>query len=880
MLSDYSQIPDAIVFMIGDTSYDIKLDSPYKSGFAWQKETQTHAHFVYDWGSDWKAKLGPPIVDDWNDDSKWPPTLKVRCVLTCYSLKGYSYVAIAEHNTFCPDPDSPATNQLKHGQEVTRSDYHTLAVGIDDGSSALDPAGPGRMELAQAITSRGGLALAAHPNVVDYGNRKPSWVPADLKGFARAGGRGVEVFNNSVDQGMRVLCLSEVGNPDRWKGWAESEWDQALQSRFKLWATAGDDYTPNMNAFGVDGGSIRVLTRSDASNQADIEDALFRGDFYATQGSKGPRISGIEVDEGASTITVTTDAKSTITFTGKNGIGVPLLERQNVTTAEYPCKGTEGYVRVRVTRGSKHSWSQPIFVNQVMTRRTTLHSPALVVLGDARLMVDGPSGTTVDATTVPTSDLPEAVPPGGYIGYVYDFTADSVLSEASLTITYRESDVTTVRPERLAIYQYDPAASDWAELPSIIDTHPRTVRTDLDSLGLCTLSARDEVDPTGPAIAIVSPPDGATIADVAVVNVRATDDNGAYKVTFYLDGTPIYIDDFPPDGWSMLLDPALVVPGHHTLVAEALDNAGNSGQDQIQIVVPAGTGAAPPIVSITSPENGGVVKGDTTIAGNVTAASAPDVGVFIEDKLVGMADFDASGNWALAWDATDETAGPHALHARAVDSMGARGEATVTVTVVPPDSTPPVIAFSPNPGVCLIDSTTALVLNATALDTESGVANVTATLNGSPVSLPCQVMAPGDYEFTVSATDNAGNATTQTADYAVYRLTWVPPVVRGNTFPFQVGSTLPIKFSVWDSSARLVSGLAPTVTIKGPLPSAAVRWSGPAVYSRDKEPCFKVGVPTKGWSVGTYRAEISGPAISNCVSIQLSLKKGSVAVAP
>lgn len=681
LLGDVAEIPSAIVNMIGDTSYEVSVHSPYTSGFSWQKECQTHAHWNSDVWQWWSAK-GLPY---WS--TKTAPE-KISWLEQKYADNGYSYVCVTEHTELSQEP-SPATsvNHVRRCQEITAGDHHLLAIGVDypDGTLVIVPGT--RQEDVKAVMEHGGVPIAAHPNTTSKDRLEFSWALSDLEALARAaGGRGcMEIFNNSADQWLRILYRAY-----RWNGWAEREWDLALGARTPIWGTAGDDFTPNVGNMGLDGGCIRILTQQDATTQTDFMACLRTGDFYATQGKDGPRFTEISVNPIERRITASTEGKSIITFVDKNGIDAPKKGRvfgsspawlNGVTSAVYEYRGDEEYVRVQATQGAKNSWSQPIFVDRLIQKSLTLASPGTMTIGDAVLNVIGPTGTNVNGATVGTGDLPGTAPPGGYYGDVYSFTADNTLTSIELTVTYRESDIVGVNPSRLVLYQYDPANSAWNDLSSTVNPALRTVTASPASLGLFALSAKDEADNTAPTVTFTAPAEGASISAGTTASVDTGDDNGAVKVTFFLDGTPFAADSFAADGWSTVLDPTLIAAGNHTLRAEATDAAGNVGQASIAFTVPAAVAAAPPTVTVAAPADGAVVSGIATLTGSVTAASSVDVGVFCDGTVVGLASVDEGNQWSFDLDTAGLSNGARAVVVRAIDAMGATGEATITLNV-------------------------------------------------------------------------------------------------------------------------------------------------------------------------------------------------------
>ncbi|MEW6380808.1 MAG: DUF1566 domain-containing protein [bacterium] len=365
-------------------------------------------------------------------------------------------------------------------------------------------------------------------------------------------------------------------------------------------------------------------------------------------------------------------------------------------TTSAPQKDTFYVVRFRYTDGSD-VWTNPIFVDveskssspPILVRARTdslpVSLPIELSLADALLTANGSGGAAVQGMTISSFDCPaESLPPSGYISDIYYFNADDTdnisISNIRLTITYNDSDL-YVNPSRLTIYQYDPMAKNWVELPSTIDTTLHTVTANPYSLGIFVLSAYDEEDFVAPDIAFEIPTDGVILCEPTTVKVRASDYNGVIKVRFYIDGVWFEIDNFREDGWSTTFDPHLITAGTHTLTAEAFDAAGNSSQAEITISIPESVAAMSPVVSITSPANNAGVSGQIALTGTVTAASMPEIVAVVDETPIGWAEIDDQGRWTIELDTTMLDNGQHTISILATDSMGAQGTASLTITI-------------------------------------------------------------------------------------------------------------------------------------------------------------------------------------------------------
>lgn len=120
---------------------------------------------------------------------------------------------------------------------------------------------------------------------------------------------------------------------------------------------------------------------------------------------------------------------------------------------------------------------------------------------------------------------------------------------------------------------------------------------------------------------------------------------------------------------------------------------------------------------------------------------------------------------------------------------------------------PPQITISSIENEYLLDSN--IQINFSATDNLSGVASISATLNGAPV-LSEQLVSltkPGVNTFEVTAVDNEGNEATVTRIFSVtYSLSgFLSPVKPDGTGTYNQGRILPVKFQLTDVSSSFIS---------------------------------------------------------------------------
>lgn len=187
------------------------------------------------------------------------------------------------------------------------------------------------------------------------------------------------------------------------------------------------------------------------------------------------------------------------------------------------------------------------------------------------------------------------------------------------------------------------------------------------------------VDSTLPAVSITSPSGGATVSGAVSVAVSATDNVGVSSVSLTIDGNPRGSDTSSP--YTFQWDTTTASNGSHTLIASAIDTAGNAASYSITVTVsnsapPPDT--TPPTETITSPSDGGKVSGNASVYVNV----ADNVGVtrnelYVDGVLVSSS---SALPFTTKWNTGKVKAGPHVLLCKAYDAAGNIGFSQV-VTV-------------------------------------------------------------------------------------------------------------------------------------------------------------------------------------------------------
>lgn len=149
----------------------------------------------------------------------------------------------------------------------------------------------------------------------------------------------------------------------------------------------------------------------------------------------------------------------------------------------------------------------------------------------------------------------------------------------------------------------------------------------------------------------------------------------------------------------------------------------------------------------------------------------------------------------------------------ATDKAGNTATTTRTINL---DKTPPVLTMPVFAASYLLNST--YTFNFGATDALSGVATMQATLNGTPVTSGSTVTLAhlATNTFILTATDVAGNTSTQTATFAVVYnfIGFLPPIPNDGSGLFKLGSTVPVKFQLTDANGTLISTAVAHLTIQ------------------------------------------------------------------
>ncbi len=139
----------------------------------------------------------------------------------------------------------------------------------------------------------------------------------------------------------------------------------------------------------------------------------------------------------------------------------------------------------------------------------------------------------------------------------------------------------------------------------------------------------DNLDGIAPSAAITSPTNGAAVSGNVAINATASDNIGIQRVEFLLDGGLLGSDASAPYG--MTWNSATASNGAHTLLARAVDLAGNTGTSAAVGVTVSGGGQTGPVTAQFANEdaNDGYVKASANGASAAVGTLESSLGLAI-----------------------------------------------------------------------------------------------------------------------------------------------------------------------------------------------------------------------------------------------------------
>ena len=264
-----------------------------------------------------------------------------------------------------------------------------------------------------------------------------------------------------------------------------------------------------------------------------------------------------------------------------------------------------------------------------------------------------------------------------------------------------------------------------------------------------------------PKLAITAPADGAVLGSSNVtVTGTASDDRGVLRVELSIDDST-WVPAAGTTSWTCTL---LLQEGRNTILARVLDTSGNRNITAIivNVVIPDVT---PPTVTITSPAEGSVLSYRSV---NVSGTARDNKGVARVDVSLDNITWypgTLTDRWTSALVLVE---GRNTIYARAIDISGNIGLASIGITVVIPDTTPPALTIL-GPANGSTTSSASIEVKGEARD-DGAVLKVEASLDGVNWK-PCSGndtwsvkfnLKEGKNTIFIRASDAAGNTCTAT----------------------------------------------------------------------------------------------------------------------
>jgi len=185
-----------------------------------------------------------------------------------------------------------------------------------------------------------------------------------------------------------------------------------------------------------------------------------------------------------------------------------------------------------------------------------------------------------------------------------------------------------------------------------------------------------------PTIEITNPADNSTLTEPDTIKVAASSEIGIEKVKFYINGAPAgeATTTNPDNGYyEYYWDTLLEDDGAYTIKA-IVYNIQNitTESDEILVVVNNSADEAP-AVSITSPQDGDIIRKDV----DIEADASDDVNIdrvefYIAETQVST---DTEAPYVYSWDTTESGDGETEIKAIAYDTIGQNTSASILVTV-------------------------------------------------------------------------------------------------------------------------------------------------------------------------------------------------------
>ena len=174
--------------------------------------------------------------------------------------------------------------------------------------------------------------------------------------------------------------------------------------------------------------------------------------------------------------------------------------------------------------------------------------------------------------------------------------------------------------------------------------------------------------------------DGQTVSGVINLTAQVTAPAPVESVEYVLENQSLQTVTTPP--FSFDWDSTAVVTGPHTLLAEAVDNAGNRGRAEVDLNV-----VSPLVVTITAADTEIELGDEVSVQARIEAiAEVSRVDLLLDGELLNR---NNTLPTALSFSSADYMTGTHVVTVRAEDSRGYTAEDSVSLQFLPPPPSPP-----------------------------------------------------------------------------------------------------------------------------------------------------------------------------------------------
>lgn len=320
---------------------------------------------------------------------------------------------------------------------------------------------------------------------------------------------------------------------------------------------------------------------------------------------------------------------------------------------------------VTISAGNQSTFISNADNPYVLTVSATTSSDALASFSNTGNIIDiSAPGAIILTTVLPTNN--------NYYGYVSgtSFSAPVVAGVAALVISAKPSlsgaqvqEIIMKSADDLGNQGWDPVYG-WGRVNA-----KRAVEMALGTTG--------DVDTIAPTVSFASPNNGANVSGLISVQINASDNIKVTSVSLYINGALYATSNSSP--YSFQWDTTRAANGNYTLKVVAADGAGNSSSASISVMVNNVSDTTPPVISITSPKDGSIVKNTVSVTVNASDnVAVAKVELYVDGKLI---DTSAIAPFTTKWNTRLAAKGSHTIQCRAYDAAGNVGVSQV-VTVI------------------------------------------------------------------------------------------------------------------------------------------------------------------------------------------------------